>query len=71
MAGAFLPALHDLVERHLSGADILGGDFGVVADTLDTIPGVGAIRAEVRNAIPFGEVARMRLGRLGQRGIEL
>src|SRR5262245_47396970 len=53
--GARLPALDDLVERGLARADVLGGDLGIVAGALDAIPGIGAIGAEVRDAVPLGK----------------
>ena len=35
---------------------------GIVGGALDAIPGVGAVRAVVRDAIPFGQVASVILG---------
>src|SRR5690606_2012054 len=71
VAGALLPALHHLVDRDLTGADVLRRELCVVAATLDAIPGIGAVGAVVRYAVPLGEVARMILGRRSQLGIEL
>src|SRR5262249_52591305 len=54
-----------------AGADVLGRHLGVVAGALDAIPGIGAVRAVVRDAIPLGQIFRVGLGRLGQRRVEL
>ena len=62
---SFQPLQH-LVDVDLAGADVLGRDLRVVAGALDAVPRIGAVRAVVRDAIPFRQVARMRLGRIGE-----
>ena len=66
---AFQPFSH-LLDRGLTGADVLGCDAGVVAGPLDAIPRIRAVRSVVGDAVPLGEVARVALGGGGQLGAE-
>ena len=71
VTGTVLPALQDLIERRLAGADVLGRELGVVAGALDAIPRVRAVGAVVRDAVPLREIVGVCPRGGGQLGIEL
>ena len=71
VAGTGLPAFHHFLDAGLAGADVLSRDLGRVAGALHSVPRVGAVRPEVRNAVPFRQIARMRPCRLGEGRLQL
>ena len=71
MPGALFPPAQHFLEVHLPRADVFGRKPRVIAGALDAVPRVGAVGAEVGDAVPLREVARVRLGGRGELRIEL